>query len=95
VKKTTLKAPAPAPAVAPREIADDEQVKTPITRKEVEVLFNAARALELMREVEKKACDTQLAYFGVLLESVTSPALEVAGDLRLRFQDVAEKGGAR
>lgn len=59
----------------------------PITKAEIERLYNAVRALNLMREANDADSEQPLAIFGVLLDNFESPAWEVVNDLWSRFRD--------
>lgn len=88
MKKKTSETLATQPVTAPREIGDDERVQIPVTRKELAVLFNAVRALELLHTVEKDSDDDmKLITFAVLLDTTLDPAWNAISDLQDRYRD--------
>ncbi len=84
----------PPQAPAPHEIRDDEPLNIPVTRKELDALSNAVRALELMRAFSIANCEQPLVYFDVLLDNFSMPAWEVVDDLEGRFRQVLDRLGA-
>lgn len=73
------------------EIEDDKALDIPISKKELEALFNGARALNLIAEVEQANSDTSIGAFDVVLELTGDPMWEVIMDLQERFRKALEE----
>lgn len=72
---------------APREIGDDEQTQIPVTRKELAVLFDAARSLALIKTLEEADPEAAIVNVAILLETTADPAWQVTTDLQGRFRE--------
>ena len=80
-----------------REIGDDEPLNIPVTRKELETVSNAVRALHLIHDIAKGGGGVEpIDMVSVLLDSFSGPAFEVAHELEMRYQEAeirAASGG--
>lgn len=90
MSKAKTKPAPPMPVREPeedREPSPEDTYQVSVSRKELDTLFNAVRALELMREFEDADGERPLIVCAVLLELTSMPAWEVVSDLQGRFRD--------
>lgn len=90
----------PAEAAEPEKkfegFGDDEPVSITVSRKELETLFDGARALELMRAIEHETGEEiPLIIFAVLLKLTAMPTWNAVVELQDRYRDAELKAAGQ
>jgi hypothetical protein len=81
----------PAGEIKPQKefkgFGDDEPVNIPVSKKELDILFNGARALSLIQEFEEADSERAIGAVEVVLELTADPLWNTVSDLQGRYRD--------
>jgi hypothetical protein len=95
--KNILRKVTPETTEKPREIGDNDPVSITVTRTEIQTLFDAARALDLMHKYCDGEDEQQMITVGLYFDLLKDQVWDVVSELQGRFRDVEvnREGGAQ
>jgi hypothetical protein len=73
----------------------EDTFRIPVSRKELDTLWNAARALDLINNLSHADGDQAIVTVQVLLDMCAESAYQVSSDLQFRFEDEQRRAAER